>query len=76
MNQEEGYNYPEYKATCIPYWDTRCGEVFYNASEFVPAFEKMYNQLDAYSPREYVLQTLTMDKCSEYFAKIFTSSIH
>jgi hypothetical protein len=72
MNQEEGYHYPEYKCTSIPYWDHRCGEVFYNDFEFISTFQKFYNKIHTYSPREYILQNLTIDKCSEYFVNSFT----
>ena len=73
MNQEEGYHYPDFKATCIPYWDKRCGEYFYNKSEFISTFQIFFDKIDLYAPREYILQNLTMDKCCEYFEELFTS---
>tara|TARA_B100001093_G_C26847461_1_gene1023543 strand:+ start:2014 stop:2862 length:849 start_codon:yes stop_codon:yes gene_type:complete len=70
MNQEEGVNYPELKATSIPYWDERCGEFFYNKSEFINKYDKFINNLKNYSPREYVLENLSVEKCSENFKNL------
>ena len=72
MNQEEGVNYPELKATSIPYWDERCGEFFYNKSEFINKYNKFINNLETYSPREYVLKNLSVEKCAENFKKLVT----
>ena len=72
MNQEEGVNYPDVKATSIPYWDERCGEFFYNKSEFINKYDKFINNLKNYSPREYVLENLSVEKCSEIFKQLFS----
>jgi len=70
MNQEYGYNYQDIPATCIPYWDHRCGESFTNFNEFPSQFNKFINNLHNYKPREYVLENLSIKKCSEKFINI------
>lgn len=65
LNQEYGANYPDVPATTIPYWDERCGEVFYKQSEFPKAFTQFLEKLDTYKPREYILENLTMDICEQ-----------
>jgi hypothetical protein len=64
MNQEEGINYPDIQATSIPYWDNRCGEYFYDTNEFESKYEEFINKLDTYKPREYILENLSVEKCS------------
>ena len=67
MNQQYGYNYPNIPATSIPYWDEKCGEYFTQQSQF----EKMYSlflskiETNAYNPREFILENLSIDKCEE-----------
>ena len=73
MNQEEGVNYPGFKATSVPYWDNRCGEYFYKKEEFEEKFNKFINKLDTYKPREYVLENLSVEKCAENFKKLIRS---
>lgn len=71
MNQEIGYNrYPDISGTVIPYFDERCGEYFYKQNEFECKYRKFINNLDNYKPREYVLENLGKEKCSEIFMKL------
>jgi len=65
MNQEYGYNYQDIPATCIPYWDERCGEVFYRADELNDTFKKFIPNLYNYKPREYILENLSIDVCEQ-----------
>lgn len=46
-------------ATSIPYWDTRCGEYFYDKEQFIETFEKFLSKLDQYKPRNFILETLS-----------------
>jgi len=71
MNQEEGVNYPELKATSIPYWDQRCGEYFYNKTEFESKYKEFISKLDTYKPREFVLENLSVEKCAENFKTFY-----
>ena len=72
MNQEEGVNYPEFKATTIPYWDERCGEYFYNKTEFESKYNEFISKLNTYKPREFVLENLSVEKCAENFKKLIS----
>lgn len=67
MNQEYGYNYPDIKATCIPYWDSSCGEVFYESEELENTFITFLSKLDSYNPRDFIVNNLSMDVCEKRF---------
>jgi hypothetical protein len=67
MSQEHGSIYQNIPCTTIPYWDDRCGEFFYDKNEFETTFETFVNKLDTYHPRQYILENLSVDKCSERF---------
>ena len=70
MNQEYGYNYADIPATVIPYWDERCGEYFYNNTELEKTFDLFISKLETYKPREYILENLSVEKCSEIFLEL------
>lgn len=53
------------KATSIPYWDNRCGLVFTEKEKFIPSLEKMQMSYENYSPRDYILETLTPSICMD-----------
>ena len=72
MNQEEGYNYADIFGTVIPYFDERCGEYFYKANEFESKYNQFINRLDTYKPREFILENLSVEKCSENLKKILS----
>ena len=65
MRQEYGSNYSDIPATTVPYWDGRCGELFYQDSEFLERFQLFLEKLPTYSPREYILENLSMDVCEK-----------
>jgi hypothetical protein len=67
MNQEYGQNHPDIPATTIPYWDERCGEYFYDMTDFRDKFNKFFNNLESYKPREYVLENLSPEVCEKAF---------
>lgn len=69
MNQEWGPNYADIPATAIPYWDSRCGEIFYKREHFDYAYRLFMSKLRSFKPREYVLSNLTMEKCEKEFLK-------
>jgi hypothetical protein len=70
MSQEYGYNYPDIPATVIPYWDERCGEFFYTAEEFETTYNKFITKLETYNPRQYIMDTLSPQKCGERFIEL------
>ena len=72
MSQEEGGNYQHIPATSIPYWDKRCGETFYQPSEFMNKYEEFISKLDTYKPREFILENLSVEKCAKRFLKLIS----
>ena len=67
MSQEYGYNYNDIPCSTIPYWDNRCGKIFNNCEELEVTFNVFQTKLEAqeYSPRQYILENLTSEKCAE-----------
>jgi hypothetical protein len=66
MNQEYCSSYPDNEATTIPYWDHRCGEVFYEGSEFESKLGVFLSKLDTYRPRDYIVEHLSPDVCENH----------
>ncbi len=65
MNQEYGSNYPDIPATSIPYWDSKCGEYFYNYEDINTTYNIFIENLEKYKPREYVLDNLSISVCEQ-----------
>lgn len=63
MNQEYGSNYEDIPATTVPYWDERCGEVFYNISDLENTYDKFISNIEHYKPDEFILENLSMEVC-------------
>ena len=72
MNQEYNSNYKNYSCTTIPYWDDICGMVFYESNEIPYTFEKFINNLDNFRPREYILDNLSIERCSNNFLELLS----
>ena len=60
LDQGEAYRVP---ATSIPYWDERCGEVFFNIEDLEVTFSKFYATLDKYDPKAFIKDNLSFE-CS------------
>ena len=60
LDQGEAYRVP---ATSIPYWDDRCGEVFFNIDDLEVTFSKFYARLDQYDPKAFIEDNLSFE-CS------------
>ena len=60
LDQGEAYRVP---ATSIPYWDERCGEVFFNIDDLEVTFSKFYVTLDQYDPKAFIKDNLSFE-CS------------
>ena len=71
MNQEDGSNWPEYKATSIPYWDENCGKVFYQSSELHESMDEFILNLPNYKPREYICNHLSAEVCENILFSLF-----
>jgi len=65
MSQEYGSRYTDIPCSSIPYWDVRCGEFFYEKEEFEKTFDIFIHKLETYQPRQYVLEELSVNKCSD-----------
>lgn len=70
LSQEYRANYPDIFASSIPYWDERCGEVFYIEEELESSFNRFLSKLTTYKPRDYVLENLSFEKCEQMFLKV------
>lgn len=73
FRQEYGSNYPDVPATTVPYWDGRCGELFYQGSEFPRIFSQFLAKLSQFTPREYILENLTIDLCEQKMVDLIES---
>jgi glycosyltransferase involved in cell wall biosynthesis len=72
FSQEENSNYPDIPATTIPYWSDSCGEVFYQGDEFIGTFQLFLSRIDTYTPRDYIVNNLSLSKCEEKFVELIT----
>ena len=77
MNQELNSHYQPIPCTSIPYWDNQCGEYFHHQEELERKFQILQMKLKAqqYSPRQYILDNLSTEKCAERFIKLIQFSI-
>jgi hypothetical protein len=71
MNQEYRSSYPDIEATTVPYWDHRCGEVFYEGSEFESKLGVFLSKLDTYRPRDYIVEHLSPDVCEKQLKSLY-----
>jgi hypothetical protein len=70
LNQEYGSNYPNLVASTIPYWDTNCGETFYEKEEFIHKLKTIEQNINNYKPREFILNNLSMEICQRKFIEL------
>lgn len=65
LNQEYNSGYEDLYATTIPYWDSQCGEYFYDFKDFEETYYKFINNIKNYTPRKFILENLSMDICEQ-----------
>jgi glycosyltransferase involved in cell wall biosynthesis len=53
--------------TSVPYWDERCGRKFAHLAEFLEQLSEFWANLTNYSPRDYILQNLTLEICARKY---------
>ena len=70
LDQGEDYRVP---ATSIPYWDERCGEVFFNKDELEETFSKFYATINEYDPKSFIKDNLSFSKTVEQLMEIFNA---
>ena len=58
--------------TSIPYWDERCGSKFTGPSDFEEQWQEFWEALNRgrFSPRDYILETLTLEKCAQAYVEL------
>jgi glycosyltransferase involved in cell wall biosynthesis len=56
----------------VPYWDSRCGMKFADVTEFPSRLDVFWDhvQQDAFQPRDYILENLTLEKCARHYLEI------
>ena len=69
-DQGEAYRVP---ATSIPYWDERCGEVFFDVDELEETFTKFYARINEYDPKGFIKDNLSFKKTVEQLMEIFNA---
>ncbi|MGH6827729.1 MAG: glycosyltransferase, partial [Rhizomicrobium sp.] len=64
-----GWGEPNIKATSVPFFDGRCGDTFATIAEFSAALDRFLAALTRkrFAPRDFVLESLTLEKCSGAF---------
>jgi hypothetical protein len=62
----------EVAATSVPYFDKRCGLTFSDATDFPGKLDEFLDRAraDVFAPREYVVDNLTLEKCSSRFVEL------
>ena len=70
MKQEYGSTYDNVRATTIPYWDSRCGEVFFSADDLESTFKIFLSKLDQYKPRDFIIENLSFEKCEDKLIEV------
>lgn len=73
MKQEildSGRSNPSVPATSVPYWDDRCGKVFYDADEFYEMYDKFISKLCTFNPRLFIIEHLMCEICAKKFQRV------
>jgi hypothetical protein len=72
---QDPYYYPhkvQYQpVSSVPYWDDRCGIKFAGAADFRDKLSVFLNSTNDFSPRDYILENLTLEICAEKYLQIF-----
>ncbi len=58
-----------------PYWDNRCGEIFYNDYELEEKYNLFIGKIKEYSPRKFVLENLSYEQCKKRFDDILKKEL-
>jgi len=75
MNQEYGNTYGDIFGNVIPYWNSQCGEYFYEVYELEKVYDIFIYKLNNfyYNPRKYILENLATAKCAEKFLSLISN---
>ena len=74
--QRVAWEQPNIPATSVPYFDERCGLRFRDLAAFQQHLDEFLDRLRAgsFAPRDYVLDELSLEKCSAHFLDILTDA--
>mgnify|MGYP001162159748 CR=1 FL=1 len=67
LDQGEEYRVP---ATSIPYWDERCGEVFFKEEEMMKTFNRFYARINDYDPKAFIKDNLSFERSVKILLEI------
>lgn len=70
---DQGEKY-KVSATSIPYWDSNCGEVFYNENEMEKTFSKFYDRMYEYNPQKFIEENLSYEKSVQILLEILNAN--
>jgi hypothetical protein len=59
------------RTTSVPYFDQRCGTTFRTAGDFYSAFTSVWSKLDAFHPREFVQERLSLEASARTYASAY-----
>ncbi len=64
----------EIPVTSVPYFDSRCGEKFRGAEDFKAQLDRFLERLNQndFCTRDYILENLTLEHCSQQFVDIMS----
>jgi hypothetical protein len=60
-------------ATSIPYWSDECGEKFYEFKDLEKTFDKFYDKISGYTPRNFVENNLSYKTSVNKLLEIFNA---
>jgi hypothetical protein len=66
-----GTGYDDFRVTAAPYWDDRCGVRVYTVDEVVPAVEHVLSHRSEFAPREFVRESLSLEKQARAFVGLW-----
>ncbi|HEY5229176.1 MAG TPA: hypothetical protein VIJ19_11585, partial [Opitutaceae bacterium] len=68
---------PTIPTTSVPYFDARCGLRFTDSPDFERALPRFLESMDrsAHRPRDYILENLTVEKCSQKFVDLLRENL-
>ena len=66
----EDYKVP---ATSVPYWDSSCGEKFYDQNDMEETFNKFYDRIGEYSPSQFIESNLSFERSIQILLEILNA---
>ena len=60
-------------ASSVPFFDGRCGERFATGTEFAAAFERFWDRLGSYRPRDYVTERLSPEESARIYLRAYSA---